>query len=228
MHEIEFRSVKMQVSQYLYKSTQSIWGNCISHPFVQGIGHGTLERDKFRFYIIQDYLFLLEYAKVFALGVIKASDEMVMREFSNAIQDILNNEMSIHNHYIKELQITLKELKNAHPTLTNKSYTSYMLAEGFKGSIKEVTVAVLACAWSYLVIAQNLSQIPNALEHAFYGHWIKGYSSKEFQACVTWNINLLDSLTLASSKQEIEKLKDIFTTTSEYEYLFWDMAYQKS
>ncbi|ADU85233.1 thiaminase II [Helicobacter pylori] len=218
----------MQVSQYLYKSTQSIWGNCISHPFVQGIGHGTLEKDKFRFYIIQDYLFLLEYAKVFALGVIKASDEMVMREFSNAIQDILNNEMSIHNHYIKELQITLKELKNAHPTLANQSYTSYMLAEGFKGSIKEVTVAVLACAWSYLVIAQNLSQIPNALEHAFYGHWIKGYSSKEFQACVTWNINLLDSLTLASSKQEIEKLKDIFTTTSEYEYLFWDMAYQKS
>ncbi|UOR46518.1 thiaminase II [Helicobacter pylori] len=218
----------MQVSQYLYQNTQSIWGDCISHPFVQGIGHGTLERDKFRFYIIQDYLFLLEYAKVFALGVVKAYDEAVMREFSNAIQDILNNEMSIHNHYIRELQITQTELQNAHPTLANKSYTSYMLAEGIKGSIKEVTAAVLACGWSYLVIAQNLSQIPNALEHAFYGHWIKGYSSKEFQACVSWNINLLDSLTHASSKQEIEKLKDIFITTSKYEYMFWDMAYQKN
>ncbi|GHQ97844.1 hypothetical protein VN0420_06700 [Helicobacter pylori] len=146
----------MQVSQYLYQNVQSIWEDCISHPFVQGIGRGTLERDKFRFYIIQDYLFLLEYAKVFALGVVKACDEAVMREFSNAIQDILNNEMSIHNHYIRELQIT----------------------------------------------------------------------PKEFQACVNWNINLLDSLTLASSKQEIEKLKEIFITTSEYEYLFWDMAYQ--
>ncbi len=205
---------------------RSIWGDCISHPFVQGIGHGTLERDKFRFYIIQDYLFLLEYAKVFALGVIKACDEALMREFSNAIQDILNNEMSIHNHYIRELQITPKELQNARPTLANQSYTSYMLAEGFKGSIKEVTAAVLSCGWSYLVIAQNLSQIPNALEHAFYGHWIKGYSSKEFQACVNWNINLLDSLTLTSSEQEIEKLKEIFIATSEYEYLFWDMAYQ--
>ncbi|GAA9306614.1 thiaminase II [Helicobacter pylori] len=171
-------------------------------------------------------MFLLEYAKVFALGVVKACDEAVMREFSNAIQDILNNEMSIHNHYIRELQITQTELQNARPTLANKSYTSYMLAEGIKGSIKEVTAAVLSCGWSYLVIMQNLSQIPNALEHAFYGHWIKGYSSKEFQACVNWNINLLDSLTLASSKQEIEKLKEIFVTTSEYEYLFWDMAYQ--
>ncbi|GAA9614795.1 thiaminase II [Helicobacter pylori] len=218
----------MQVSQYLYQNVQSIWEDCISHPFVQGIGHGTLERDKFRFYIIQDYLFLLEYAKVFALGVLKAYDEIVMREFSNAIQDILNNEMSIHNHYIRELQITQTELQNAHPTLANKSYTSYMLAEGIKGSIKEVTAAVLACGWSYLVIAQNLSQIPNALEHAFYGHWINGYSSKEFQACVSWNINLLDSLTHASSKQEIEKLKDIFITTSKYEYMFWDMAYQKN
>ncbi len=218
----------MQVSQYLYQNVQSIWGDCISHPFVQGIGHGTLERDKFRFYIIQDYLFLLEYAKVFALGVVKAYDEAVMREFSNAIQDILNNEMSIHNHYIRELQITQTELQNACSTLANKSYTSYMLAEGIKGSIKEVTAAVLACGWSYLVIAQNLSQIPNALEHAFYGHWIKGYSSKEFQACVSWNINLLDSLTHASSKQEIEKLKDIFITTSKYEYMFWDMAYQKN
>lgn len=173
-------------------------------------------------------MFLLEYAKVFALGIVKAYDETVMREFSNAIQDILNNEMSIHNHYIRELQITQTELQNARPTLANKSYTSYMLAEGIKGSIKEVTTAVLACGWSYLVIAQNLSQIPNALEHAFYGHWIKGYSSKEFQACVSWNINLLDSLTHASSKQEIEKLKDIFITTSKYEYMFWDMAYQKN
>ncbi len=218
----------MQVSQYLYQNVQSIWEDCISHPFVQGIGRGTLERDKFRFYIIQDYLYLLEYAKVFALGVVKAYDEAVMREFSNAIQDILNNEMSIHNHYIRELQITQTELQNARPTLANKSYTSYMLAEGIKGSIKEVTAAVLACGWSYLVIAQNLSQIPNALEHAFYGHWIKGYSSKEFQACVSWNINLLDFLTHASSKQEIEKLKDIFITTSKYEYMFWDMAYQKN
>ncbi len=102
----------MQVSQYLYQNAQSIWGDCISHPFVQGIGHGTLERDKFRFYIIQDYLFLLEYAKVFALGVVKAYDEAVMREFSNAIQDILNNEMSIHNHYIRELQIILENFKS--------------------------------------------------------------------------------------------------------------------
>ncbi|GAA8375511.1 hypothetical protein Hpkin27_06800 [Helicobacter pylori] len=85
----------------------------------------------------------------------------------------------------------------------------------------------------WICIPHRLEPLPidipnrsNALEHAFYGYWIKGYSSKEFQACVNWNINLLDSLTLASSKQEIEKLKEIFIATSEYEYLFWDMAYQ--
>ncbi len=171
----------MQVSQYLYQNAQSIWGDCISHPFVQGIGRGTLERDKFRFYIIQDYLFLLEYAKVFALGVVKACDEAVMREFSNAIQDILNNEMSIHNHYIRELQITPKELQNARPTLANKSYTSYMLAEGIKGSIKEVAASVLSCGWSYLVIAQNLSQIPNALKHAFLGIGLRAIVPKNFK-----------------------------------------------
>ncbi|GAA6976559.1 thiaminase II [Helicobacter pylori] len=192
----------MQVSQCLYQNAQSIWGDCISHPFVQGIGHGTLERDKFRFYIIQDYLFLLEYAKVFALGVVKAYDEAVMREFSNAIQDILNNEMSIHNHYIRELQITQTELQNARPTLANKSYTSYMLAEGIKGSIKEVTAAVLACGWSYLVIAQNLSQIPNALEHAFLGIGLRAIVPKNFKrVCRGILICLIPSPTLLQNKK---------------------------
>lgn len=217
----------MKVSEYLYESVKDIWEDCINNPFVQGIGHGTLEVDKFRFYTIQDYLYLLDYAKVFALGIVKANDEETMREYSNMVNDILNNEMSIHNGYMKKLNITKEELKNAKATLTNKSYTSYMLAEALKGSLKEITVAVLACGWSYQIIGERLSEIPNSLEDEFYGDWIKGYTSKSYKETVDWNIRLLDEITKDSSKEEIEKLKDIFITTSKYEYMFWDMAYNE-
>ena len=217
----------MKISQYLYESVKDIWEDCCNYPFVQGIGHGNLDIDKFRYYTIQDYLYLLDYVKVFALGIVKANDEETMREFSNMVNDILNNEMSIHNGYMKELNITKEELKNSKPSLPNLSYTSYMLAVATTGSLLEIAVAVLSCGWSYQVIAQRLSEIPGAIEHKFYGNWIKGYTSEEYKNTVTWNINLLDKITENASQQQIEKLKEIFIATSKYEYEFWNMAYNK-
>ena len=217
----------MKTSQYLYESVKDIWEDCCNHPFVQGIGHGTLDIDKFRFYTVQDYLYLLDYAKVFAMGIIKSTNEETMREFSNMVNDILNNEMSIHNGYMKKLNITKEELKNSKPSLSNTSYTSYMLSKATTGSLAEIAVTVLSCGWSYQIIGERLSKIPGSTEHEFYGDWIKGYTSKSYKDTVIWNINLLDQITENCLKEQLEILKEIFIITSKYEYMFWDMAYKK-
>ena len=215
----------MKVSDYLYESVRDIWEECCNHPFVQGIGKGTLDIEKFRYYVKQDYLYLLDYAKVFGLGVVKANDEDTMREFGNMIYDILNNEMSIHNGYMKKLNITKEELKSAKPTLENTSYTNYMISVSSIGGIAEVAVAVLSCAWSYEVIAKCLSKIPGAIDNEFYGDWIKGYTSEGYKNCTKWNIDLVDRVTKNMPKEQIEKLKEIFINCSRYEFEFWNMAY---
>ena len=129
--------IKMKFSESLYESVEDIWRSYYEHPFVKGIGNGTLEIDKFKFYMIQDYLYLLDYAKVYALGIVKADTEEVMQGFSTMVNSILNGEMSIHRSYMKRLGITSEELKKAKASLDNISYTHYMLAVSQMGTLAE-------------------------------------------------------------------------------------------
>ncbi|WP_032122614.1 thiaminase II [Clostridium amazonitimonense] len=217
----------MKFTEKLYENVEDIWTSYYNHPFIKGIGDGSLDIDKFKFYMIQDYLYLLDYAKVYALGVVKADTEEVMQGFSKMVDNILNGEMSIHRSYMKRLGITSEEVKNAKQSLTNISYTHYMLSVSHVGNLAELSTSLLACMWSYLEIGKNLSKIPGSTEHEFYGEWIRGYISKEYEEATEWIINLVDHLAKDMTDKELEKLNEIFINTSKYEYMFWDMSYHK-
>lgn len=79
----------MKVSQRLYNCVEEIWQSYNTHPFVCGIGDGSLDSEKFKFYMVQDYLYLMDYSKVFALGVVKSKNEKHMTKFAGLIFDIL-------------------------------------------------------------------------------------------------------------------------------------------
>lgn len=218
----------MKLSEILYLSAKDIWDSYYDHPFVKGIGSGELEIEKFRYYMVQDYLYLLEYAKVFALGVVKAKDEEIMRIFADLVNSTLNSETSIHKDYMNRLNISQGEIINAEPSLANTSYTNYMLWVSQNEGLLQLTVAVLSCCWSYKMIADKLSETTGSTEHEFYGEWIRGYISSEYNITNNNIINLVDRLGEKCSQEEIENLKTIFTNCSRYEYMFWDMAYNLS
>ena len=215
----------MKLSEELYLSVKEIWDSYYEHPFVKGIGTGELEIEKFRYYMVQDYLYLLEYAKIFALGVVKAKDEETMRIFAELVDSTLNSETNIHKDYMKRLNISKEEVENAKSSLANTSYTNYMLWVSQNEGLLELAVTVLSCSWSYKLIADKLSEIEGSTEHEFYGEWIRGYISSEYNIANNNIINLVDKLGENCSKEEIENLKTIFTNCSRYEYMFWDMAY---
>lgn len=217
----------MKLSKILYESVDEIWKSYLEHPFVKQLGEGTLSPDLFRFYMLQDYLYLLEYSKVFALGVIKSKQELLMRKFANMVHNTLDGEMNIHKIYMKKLGISEQEIQNAKQSLANRSYTSYMMEVAYNGDALDVLVAILSCAWSYQFIGQHHSRIPNASEHALYGEWIKGYSSEEYQKETEEIIALTDELGEGISQSRIEELKTVFVNCSRYEYGFWDMAYKR-
>ena len=217
----------MNFSDTLYESVKEIWNSYYVHPFVRGIGEGTLAKDKFKFYMIQDYIYLLDYAKIYALGVVKAETEEVMQGFSNMVNDILNGEMNIHRSYMKKLEISSEEIKSTTASLANISYTNYMLAVSQKGTLGDVAVSLLSCMWSYLEIGRNLSKISGALDHKFYGEWIKGYISKEYEKETLWLLDLVNNIAKHLSEKELNRLKEIFINCSKYELMFWDMAYNK-
>ncbi|MGG3192597.1 thiaminase II [Priestia aryabhattai] len=217
----------MKFSERLYEKLQPIWRQNHNHPFVQGMGDGTLEKEKFRFYMIQDYLYLIDYAKLFAIGAMKATDVQTMGKFAALLDSTLNEEMNLHREYAKKFQISEKELEKAQPSPTTLAYTHYMLHVGQSGTLAELVAALLPCMWSYWEIGKELSEKPGA-NNEFYREWIEMYSSEEFGELATWCINLFDSLTEDKSEAELEKLEEIFLNTTRFEYMFWDMAYNEA
>lgn len=217
-----------KLTEQLYESVEEIWNEYYIHPFIKGIGEGKLELDKFRFYMVQDYLYLLDYAKVFALGIVKSKEERLMRKFASMVNNTLNSEMKIHKTYMERLGITKGEVEKTPVSLANQSYTSYMLSVGNQEGVLELLVSILACSWSYQKIGIYLAKAyPKSVEHEFYGDWVKGYCSKEYEKDNEEILALVDELGEAYTKEQIENLKKIFINCSRYEAMFWEMAYKK-
>ena len=214
------------VSYRLHDAAASIWEACRKHPFVTGIGDGTLAVEKFQHFMLQDYLYLFDYARVFALGVVKARDPELMRIFAANVDAILDGEMKIHRAYMKRLGITEEQVFAVKPALDNLSYTNYMLSVASSGGPMEIVASILACSWSYAEIGQALATIPGALEHSFYGEWIQGYSSEEYAATNQALIELMDSLAANATEEQIAYLTEVFVNCSRYELGFWDMSWE--
>lgn len=213
------------VSTRLHDAAAPVWEACMRHPFVTGIGDGTLDMEKFRYFMLQDYLYLFDYARVFALGVVKARDPELMRVFAANVDAILGGEMKIHRAYMKRLDITEEQVFSIKPALANLSYTNYMLSVAQTGGPMEIVASILACSWSYAEIGQALAAIPGAAEHPFYGEWIRGYASEEYAATNQALIELMDSLAADAGEEQLAYLTDVFVNCSRYELGFWDMAW---
>lgn len=213
------------VSARLHDAAAPVWEACLRHPFVTGIGDGTLDMEKFRYFMLQDYLYLFDYARVFALGVVKARDPELMRVFAANVDAILSGEMKIHRAYMKRLDITEEQVFSMKPALANLSYTNYMLSVAQTGGPMEIVASILACSWSYAEIGQALAAIPGAAEHPFYGEWIRGYASEEYAATNQALIELMDSLAADAGEEQLAYLTDVFVNCSRYELGFWDMAW---
>ena len=215
----------MTVTQRLYEAARPVWQQCHQHPFVKGIGDGTLDKEKFQWFLLQDYLYLFDYARVFAWGVIKARDAGLMRTFSANVDAILGGEMKIHRSYMARLGITEEQVLQVKPALSNTSYTHYMLAVAAAGGPAEIIAAILACSWSYAEIGESLAKVPGALVHPFYGEWVQGYAGEEYHKTNDALVALMDELAAGCTKEEYARLEEIFVNCSRYELGFWEMAW---
>ena len=195
----------MKLTEILYEDVKEIWDGYLKHPFVSGIGDGSLSLERFRFYMLQDYLYLYDYARVYALGIVKSREPEMMQFFSQLVNDTLNGEMDIHRGYMARLGITPEEVANVKPSIMNTSYTHYMLEVGHNEGILELLVSILSCSWSYQMIGEALNE--------------------EYVACNQSILDTVDRLGEHCSEADIAHLKDIFKTCSSFEAFFWDMAW---
>ena len=219
----------MSFSKSLKQTANKIWAQSYQHPFVQELGQGTLPRETFQFYLLQDYLYLQQYAKVFALGAIKSSSEKLISQFTEAQYSIMYIEMDLHRQYMLQFGINRKEVNQVKPSVFNQAYTSYMLSVGQTGDLAELLAAVFPCAWSYYDFACQLKKdFPEQLVSNPYQSWIEMYAGEAFFQSFEWFFAELDVLCHHKNKEEQKRVENIFIRSMEFEYLFWEMAYNRS
>lgn len=215
----------MKFSEVLFEEVKSLWDDYLEHPFVKGIGEGTLDKEKFKNYLIQDYLYLKDYAKVFAMGLVKARTMKEMKFYHESIKGVLDDETAVHVNYLREFGLNTEEVEKYKAELTTESYTNYMLGIALKGDSKDIAMTIMPCTWSYYYIGKHLYDTYNdILGENFYGPWIMGYASDEFRQCAQEWIDYIDEICENISEVEKERLKDIFIKSSLYEMEFWNMA----
>ncbi|QED47820.1 thiaminase II [Cytobacillus dafuensis] len=215
-------------TERLFENVKPIWEKNHQHPFVQELGKGTLDEEKFIHYMKQDYVYLIDYSKLFAVGVMKAHDLNMMGSFAQTLHETLHFEMELHRQFAAEFGITREELEATKPTPVNLAYTRYMLNVAQNGSLAELVSCLLPCAWDYWEIGKLLrKQYGEHLSTNRYAKWIETYDSEAFGEGAKWLIQLMDELAEGKPERELTILEEHFQMASKYEYLFWDMNYYK-
>jgi thiaminase/transcriptional activator TenA len=217
----------MSFSRGLREKAKTVWEDGYRHPFVQELGKGVLDREKFKFYLLQDYQYLLSYAKVFALGVLKADTEKLMSRFAASQDNVLNREIKVHQEYMRSFGVSQEEMDTVKPSLFHRGFAADMLAVGHAGGAAEILAAVFPCAWTYFDYARRITEdYANELPGNYYRSWIESYASDDFYDSFVWFFDALDSACDNKPREELKRIEDIFVSSVEFEYLFWDMSYK--
>ncbi len=210
----------------LRRKADPIWRKIAAHPFVRGIGSGRLTRRRFRFYLCQDHVFLVEYSRVLALAVARADDLKTMGEFAGVLHATLHVEMDLHRRYARRFGISTAALERTVPAPTAYAYTRHLLQVAASGTIAELCAALLPCQWGYWELGTTLAKGQRPGRANPYGDWVRTYSSADFGKLARWLRALTDRLAVGAGRVERERMRRHFLMSSRYEYGFWEMAYR--
>lgn len=216
----------MSVSTQLRAAAHDIWEAQHAHPFIIGISDDTLELDRFQFWLRQDYLYLIDYARLFGVGMSRAPDLATITTLAQLGHEILHTEMDLHRSYAAEFGILREELESDIKSPTCQGYTDFLLRTATIGDFPELMGALLPCLWGYAEVGERLARTSVA-EGGRYQAWIEMYASDEFQQLGAWGRSVTDTVCEGLPASAMRRVEEAFLTSSRYELAFWQMAWDR-
>ncbi len=214
----------MTLTDELFESVKPIWDAQLEHPFVKGLGDGSLEVDRFKRWVLQDYLYLKEFARIFAWAVTKTERLETMGWYAKVLDLTLNTEMSLHRKYAERFGISADELETQEMWPTTRAYTDFLVRVSADGDVADLLAALLPCAWGYVYVARALAR-GKAPDDQRYAEWIEQYASDEFAEAAEWLKAELNKTTQGATAEKKRRLTDVFVLSSRYEWQFWEMCW---
>ena len=204
------------------------WGAYAEHPFTNAMADGSLPEPAFKHYLVQDYLFLIEFARAYALAVYKAPTLGDMREGLAGIAAILDVEMDLHVKLCAGWGLSPADLEKAPPAPEMLAYTRYVLDAGMRGDLLALKVALAPCVIGYAEIAARLAGVSGATAQSNpYAVWINEYAGAAYQAIAEKARAHLDTLAAryATPAREAELIA-VFREATRLEAEFWEMGWR--
>ncbi len=197
----------------------------LAHPFVAGVGDGTLPVEKFKYYVAQDYVYLVDYSRALALASARAPRLDDMSWFAGLLDETLNVEMALHRSYCEEFGISAQELEATVASPTTVAYTSFLLKTAHQGSFGELVASLLPCQWGYWEIGDHLAKRGLPRNAPLYAKWIEMYTSEEFAALAHHIRDMAGRIGGEAGPAELAAMGQAYLTSVRLEHQFWDMAY---
>ena len=205
--------------------SQSMRDAILAHPFVTGVGDGTLPVENFKHYVTQDYAYLVQYSRALALASARAPSLEDMSWFAGLLDETLNVEMSLHRSYCQQFGISAKELEATVAAPATMAYTGFLLKIAYKGSFGELVASLLPCQWGYWAIGNHLMQRGLPKGAPLYAQWIEMYTSEEFTGLARHIRDMADRLGEEAGPAELTAMGQAYIASVRLEHQFWDMAY---
>ncbi len=209
----------------LWRDIEGIFGAILRHPFIRGLSDGSLPRQSFQFYAVQDALYLREFARALSIAAARAPREEWIIMFNEHAAGALKVERTLHESFFRDFGMSPKQVTATPLAPTNLAYTSYLLAVAYGAPFHEALAALLPCYWIYWEVGKALERTgsPDPL----YVRWIGTYASEEFGALVPMVLEATNATAERLQSAEREAMQRHFVTTSRYEWMFWDMGYRR-
>lgn len=212
-------------SDDLRGSAAEVWSAQHDHPFVRGIADGTLDPRRFRFYVRQDYVFLIEYGRLLALACARAPRLDWMEQFAELARSTLHDEMDLHRRYAEGWGISRGELEREAPGPVIRAYTDFLLRTATLGEYGELIAALLPCMWGYSELGQVLATRGRPDDER-YAQWVAAYASEEFAELARWCRRVCDELGDDAAPPLRRRMQHAFVTSSGHELAFWEAAWR--
>lgn len=192
---------------------------------MSGLSDGSLPLESFKFYAVQDALYLKDFARGLAILAAKADDDDDLILFCDHARNAIIVERALHEAFFSEWHLTPAKVYATPMAPTTLLYTSFLIRIAYEKPFYEALGAFLPCYWIYLEVGRFLEKKGSA--DKTYQAWIDTYAGDEFQEVVNQVITVTDRLAEKLTDDQNERLKQAFITTSKFEYLFWDMGYNQ-
>jgi thiaminase/transcriptional activator TenA len=214
----------------LTAACQDDWRAYIEHDFVRGLGDGTLDEGAFRHYLQQDYLFLIHFARAYALADYKSRTLADLRQAHEGLKAIVDVELGLHVGYCRDWGISEADLAALPEARATMAYTRYVLDTGNRGDLLDLHVALAPCLIGYGEIADWLNNQSFTLrgEANPYDAWIAMYDGDDFQAAMGAELDWLDTRLADVTPARFAELVEVFRDATRLEIDFWQMGLDRA